>query len=348
MKKNDYLNELWENGDENILQLFFGRKIYFLRMVDSELFKLENPEYYQPNQNNVTYDRKKLENLTLEEIEKYSPALAKKLREDAFEKAKVEGGYKCANCGKVFSDKRFLQVDHIKPMNNGGLSVPENLQILCRSCNAKKSDKDSVPPDSKTLLGGGTIFIDDTRQQQNNFSAVKEIVNAVGKNHADRERIARQLENAIVDEKGKFLVFIDDEYSGYAENENWNPIYYAVNRDYTLTRFGLDIANYFIKNRKYTAITKDELNELKEVADTPKNRENFKKDAKFFENALLDNEGRYIVKNYIATDNCEMHMLVLKNFKLHRLFNFTAKKLYRENKAVKISPTELENMIKNQ
>lgn len=139
-EKNNHLNELWENGDENILRLFFGKKIYFTRMVDIELFKLENPEYYQPNQNNVIYGKKKLEKLPLEEIKKVNPQLENELREGAFKKAKVDGGYKCANCGKVFSDKRFLQVDHIKSLNNGGLSVPENLQILCRSCNAKKSD----------------------------------------------------------------------------------------------------------------------------------------------------------------------------------------------------------------
>lgn len=140
-EKNDHLNELWESGDENILRLFFGKKIYFLRMVDVELFKLENPEYYQPNQNNVTYDKRKFEKATLEEIKKVNPQLENELREGAFKKAKFGGGYKCAMCGKVFPNKRFLQVDHIKSLNNGGLTVPENLQILCRSCNAKKSDR---------------------------------------------------------------------------------------------------------------------------------------------------------------------------------------------------------------
>ena len=140
-EEENYLNDLWENGDENILRLFFGKKIYFLKMVDVEYFKLKNPEYYQPNQNNVTHDKKKIEKLTLEEIKKVNPQLENELREGAFKKAKVDGGYKCAMCEKVFPDKRFLQVDHIKSLNNGGLTVPENLQILCRSCNAKKSDR---------------------------------------------------------------------------------------------------------------------------------------------------------------------------------------------------------------
>lgn len=67
-EEENYLNDLWENGDENILRLFFGKKIYFLKMVDIEYFKLKNPEYYNSAQNNVTYGKKSLEKLTLEEI----------------------------------------------------------------------------------------------------------------------------------------------------------------------------------------------------------------------------------------------------------------------------------------
>ena len=139
-EQTNYLNSLWEDVDDNILRLFFGKKIYFERMVDIELFKLQNPDYYQSIQNNVDYGKKPLEKLTLEEIKKVNPQLEKDLREKTFDKAKVGGGYKCAICGKIFPNRKFLQVDHIKSLNNGGLSVPENLQILCRSCNAKKSD----------------------------------------------------------------------------------------------------------------------------------------------------------------------------------------------------------------
>lgn len=139
-KKTAYLNEIWENGDDNILRLFFGKKIYFRRMIDIELTKLSDPEIYGLQENNITYGTKDLTKLTLYEIRKINPQLEQNLREETFNKARVDGGYKCAICGKIFSDKRFLQVDHIKALNNGGLTVPENLQILCCSCNAKKSD----------------------------------------------------------------------------------------------------------------------------------------------------------------------------------------------------------------
>lgn len=40
--------------------------------------------------------------------------------------------------------KRDFHIDHIKPLNKGGLTVAENLQILCRSCNMTKSDSYEV------------------------------------------------------------------------------------------------------------------------------------------------------------------------------------------------------------
>jgi len=139
-KTKEYLDQLWEGVDDNLLQLFFGKKIYFLNIVHTELMKLTDPDIYA-SKSNVTYDQITLENLPLDKIKEFDPALEKELREGAFAKAKVPSGYVCAHCGNVFPDRRYLNVDHIIPMNQGGLSVPENLQILCRSCNAKKGDR---------------------------------------------------------------------------------------------------------------------------------------------------------------------------------------------------------------
>lgn len=139
-KKKEYLDQLWEGVDDNLLQLFFGKKIYFLNIVHTELMKLTDPDIYA-SMSNVTFDQRTLENLPLDKIKEVDPDLEQDLRKGAFAKAKVPTGYVCAHCGNVFSDRRYLNVDHIIPMNQGGLSVPENLQILCRSCNAKKGDR---------------------------------------------------------------------------------------------------------------------------------------------------------------------------------------------------------------
>ena len=55
-------------------------------------------------------------------------------------------GYRCAYCGKAEHNVDSqgnpvkLQLDHIVPVANGGLTRVDNLQWLCRDCNLSKSD----------------------------------------------------------------------------------------------------------------------------------------------------------------------------------------------------------------
>ena len=51
--------------------------------------------------------------------------------------------FRCELCGIMDADKA-LQVDHILPRNHGGSDEIYNLQALCYSCNAMKSDRDDT------------------------------------------------------------------------------------------------------------------------------------------------------------------------------------------------------------
>ena len=46
----------------------------------------------------------------------------------------------CPICGKAFEISE-MEGDHIKPWSKGGETIPENCQMLCKNCNAKKTDK---------------------------------------------------------------------------------------------------------------------------------------------------------------------------------------------------------------
>jgi HNH endonuclease len=46
-------------------------------------------------------------------------------------------GGKCTQCGST----SYLEFDHIIPHTKGGATTVANIQLLCRSCNLKKSDR---------------------------------------------------------------------------------------------------------------------------------------------------------------------------------------------------------------
>ena len=140
-KRTAYIDSLWESGDDNMLRLFFGRKLYFLNQINIELMKLSHPHIYD-EENNIKYGSRAMEDLPLHEIGKINPELERKLRDEVFENARdAEGYYHCAECGMVERSRIWFQVDHIIPMNAGGKTTLDNLQILCRRCNGRKGDK---------------------------------------------------------------------------------------------------------------------------------------------------------------------------------------------------------------
>lgn len=58
-------------------------------------------------------------------------------------------GFRCRRCGNG-PDVAPLVVDHIRPVAKGGTAQFDNLQTLCRPCNAGKSDRDPTPHDFGT------------------------------------------------------------------------------------------------------------------------------------------------------------------------------------------------------
>jgi 5-methylcytosine-specific restriction endonuclease McrA len=57
-----------------------------------------------------------------------------KLRFDILER----DNHTCQACGATPHDGATLEIDHIQPFSKGGTDEPNNLQVLCRECNAGK------------------------------------------------------------------------------------------------------------------------------------------------------------------------------------------------------------------
>ena len=82
-----------------------------------------------------------------------SRSISPQLRNEILER----NGYTCQRCGSGPGDadpfnpgrKIRLQIDHIKPISQGGKDVKDNLRVLCSACNLSKSN---VQPPSETAL----------------------------------------------------------------------------------------------------------------------------------------------------------------------------------------------------
>lgn len=60
----------------------------------------------------------------------------KKQKREAYERQKGI----CPHCGKHF-ELEEMEADHIKPWRDGGTTIAENCQMLCRNCNRVKGGK---------------------------------------------------------------------------------------------------------------------------------------------------------------------------------------------------------------
>lgn len=139
-EKNAYIQSLWaEEG--SLLPVYYTNPYFFKKLIDLELDKLDGDIEIAAAEPQTEAELRNLEQFPLQKIIELYPKIGLQLKEDAFAAARNDdGSYICAGCGEVFPTRLFLQVDHIVPMAKGGLSVPENLQVLCRTCNQRKGD----------------------------------------------------------------------------------------------------------------------------------------------------------------------------------------------------------------
>ena len=139
-EKNAYIQSLWaEEG--SLLPVYYTNPYFFKKLIDLELDKLDGDIEIAAAEPQTEAELRNLEQFPLQKIIELYPKIDLQLKEDAFAAARNDdGSYVCAGCGEVFPTRLFLQVDHIVPMAKGGLSVPDNLQVLCRTCNQRKGD----------------------------------------------------------------------------------------------------------------------------------------------------------------------------------------------------------------
>ena len=138
---NEYLTSIWSDK-KSLWQVMFGYNyLYFKQQSDIETNKLLGvypdltitPAIIIP-------DAVPLESLSLNEIKERDPGKYREIKDAVFAKYTDEKALiTCAISG--FKSKRRLdfQIDHIKPMSQGGLTTLDNLQVLSRKAHTEKT-----------------------------------------------------------------------------------------------------------------------------------------------------------------------------------------------------------------
>lgn len=141
----ELINQIWEDN-EIAWQTFFNfDKRNFLREIQLAKTRLSHPELFVRHDIKPREEKelRSYEKLSLSQLREQEPVYEKNLRDKVFAKFTDENGfYYCAVSGHKSKNKLDFQIDHIKPMHNGGLTVFNNLQLLTRSENAKKGNKE--------------------------------------------------------------------------------------------------------------------------------------------------------------------------------------------------------------
>jgi len=137
----EYKNELWKSSETEWSAFFGYDEGYFIKEIELAINRLSKPEIFKRNLI-IPEDEKELrtlERMSMLEIREENPRYWKYLSDQVYAKFRDEEGfYFSAQSGFKSKNKLDFQIDHIKPLSKGGLSVLENLQLLTRKENSKK------------------------------------------------------------------------------------------------------------------------------------------------------------------------------------------------------------------
>jgi len=143
--KAKHLEHLWDL-DKSFWKILFGNKLYFRKQLDLEIYKLDGLYGDIPVTTPVVIlDDVPLENLTLNEIKEVNLEEYRRIVDAVYAKATDPWDFiVCAISGERSDTRINFQIDHIKPMSEGGLTTLDNLQVLSRKAHRDKTKLENL------------------------------------------------------------------------------------------------------------------------------------------------------------------------------------------------------------
>ncbi|HZG00954.1 MAG TPA: helicase-related protein, partial [Chitinophagales bacterium] len=137
----EFKNQLWDSNETEWKAFFGYDKRYFLNEIDLAIRRLSNPDLFKKASTIArdTKETRELNKLSMSDLREHAPQYWKQLSDEVFTRHRDEDGNYVSASGKYKSKNKLdFQIDHIIPLHNGGLTKPDNLQLLTRSENGLK------------------------------------------------------------------------------------------------------------------------------------------------------------------------------------------------------------------
>ncbi|QFS44253.1 HNH endonuclease signature motif containing protein [Nostoc sphaeroides] len=120
-----------------------------MKQLAIEIMKIADPDIYGDHVvgsvPTVIHDTIPIEKLTLYEIKERDIVEYRKIKNAVFTKhTDAKGFITCAISGVKSQMRRDFQIDHIKPMSQGGLTTIDNLQLLTRKAHVEKTRRENT------------------------------------------------------------------------------------------------------------------------------------------------------------------------------------------------------------
>jgi len=96
-------------------------------------------------------------------------------------------GNKCGRCQSTEN----LEIDHIIPLSKGGRHDEDNFQVLCRTCNRKKSNKFDVDKFFKADIAPDCIFVARAISDHMAAFSSKELKSIIAQKFKENEKVFR-------------------------------------------------------------------------------------------------------------------------------------------------------------
>lgn len=130
----EYIQSLWDE-EGSIFPIYYTNFYFFKKVIQSELDKISGDIPIVALRPQTLTEKKKTLSMSMQQLIDAYPQYGLELQEEVYTQHQNDNSdYICSICGKAYRTREDISIDYIKPLEAGGSTVADNLQLVCKKC----------------------------------------------------------------------------------------------------------------------------------------------------------------------------------------------------------------------